>query len=139
MSNPAGPPLLVQRAMVKHTMTHFSWSQACIIVLCMLNSSFQAYILYNLILMYLWLSHGPIALYGVIKNVIGQLQSSQQLLQAIGHFAYTLVDSIQWVGYSSWLSQTEGVHVYLEAYLKHWLVLTALMVFTWQITKCCMH
>jgi len=78
-------------------------------------------------------------LYGVIKNVIGQLQSSQQLLQAIGYFAYTLVNSIQWVGYSSWLSQTEGVHVYLEAYLKHWLVLTALMVFTWQITKCCMH
>jgi len=99
---------------------------------------FQTHILYNLILMYLWLPLGLIALYrGFIKNVIGWLQTWQQLLlQAIWHFAYTVVDSIQWVDYGSWLSQPEGVHMYLEAYPEHWLVFSALIVFTWQIDEC---
>ncbi len=119
----------------------FSLSRACIIVLCMLNGSFQAHISYDLIWMYLWLTLGALSLYGgILKNIIGHLQFLQRLwLQAVEHFAYSLVSSIKWVTYDSWLSQPEGVKsVILEAYPEHWLVLSTLMVYTWQITEQCM-
>ena len=54
-------------------------------------------------------------------------------MQAVGHFAYSSVSTIQWIEYGSWLSKPEGVKsVVLEAYPEHWLVLSALMVYTWQ-------
>jgi len=104
----------------------------------MLNGSFQAHIFYDLVWMYLWLPLGALFLYGgILKNVIGCLQFSQRLwLQAVGHFAYSLVSSIKWVTYGSWLSQPEGVKsVILEAYPEHWLVLSTLMVYTWWIAE----
>ena len=58
-------------------------------------------------------------------------------MQAVGHFAYSSVSTIQWIEYGSWLSKPEGVKsVVLEAYPEHWLVLSALMVYTWQIAEC---
>ncbi len=72
-----------------------------------------------------------------IKNVNGQLQfASDVVLQATRHYLYTMINAIKWVDYGSWLSQPEGVRsVILEAFLKKWLVLSALMISMWQVTE----
>jgi len=46
-----------------------------------------------------------------------------------------MVTTIKWAGYGSWLSQPEGVREFLEAYLENWLVLSALMGYTWKIAE----
>jgi len=75
--------------------------------------------------------------WGFVKNVLGQLQVSRKpVLQAVGCLAYTLVDTIHWVSYGSWLLKPEGAkHVSLEAFPEKWLVLSALMIFTWQLAE----
>jgi len=100
----------------------------------MLNGNFQEHIPYDLVWAYLWLPLGLLTLYGgFVKNILGRLQISRKpVLQAIGRLAYTLVDNIHWVSYSSWLLKPEGAkRVSLEAFPEKWLVLSALMVFTW--------
>ena len=104
----------------------------------MLNGCFQAHIPCDLVRTCLWLPLGLMALFGAYtKNVNGQLQfASGVVLQAIGHYVYTLTDAIKWVDCGSWLSQPEGVKsVILEAYPEHWLVLSTLMVYTWRIAE----
>ena len=65
-------------------MTHFHGArQACLLVLCMLSGSFQEHIPYDLILTYLCLPLGLMALYGgFIKNVVGQLQFFMTIMAA---------------------------------------------------------
>ena len=100
----------------------------------MLNGSFQEHIPYDCLVTFLWVPLGLLALYGgFLKNVVGRLQFAKDArLQAIGHSAYTAINAIKWVDYSSWLSQPEGVtRRYLEAYLENWLILSAVMIFMW--------
>jgi len=104
----------------------------------MLNGIFQEHIPYDLVWAYLWLPLGLLALYGgFVKNVLGRLQVLRKpVLQAIGCLAYASVDTIHWVDYGSWLLKPEGAKcVSLEAFLEKWLVLSALMIFTWQIAE----
>jgi len=85
---------------------------------------------------------GAISLvWGFMKNVIGQLKFSKRpMLQKIGCLAYNAIDSIGWISYCGWMLKPEGAKcVYLEAYLEKWLVLSALMIFTWWIAERFVH
>jgi len=75
--------------------------------------------------------------WGVVKNVIGRLQTVKNpVLQVIGCSARSAVDTIKWVDYGTWLSQPERAkNMVLEAYPEGWLILTAVMVFTWRIAE----
>jgi len=103
----------------------------------MLSGYPQAHVLYDW-LAFLLLSLGLSVLYGgFVKNVIGMLQFvDNPILQVIGCSAVSAINAIKWVDYGTWMSSPEGVrNMFLEAYPEVWLILSALMIFTWQIAK----
>ena len=108
-------------------------------MLSMLNGCLQAHIPNDEIWAYLWMPLGLMMglCRGYIKNANGQLQfASGVVLQAMGHFIYTLINAIKWVNSGSWLPQPEGVlSVILEVFQEKWLMLSAALIATWQVAE----